>query len=51
MPLDASTHERIAIFLENELGTSDLTAATTFLEEPLRSTLHVILSLPEYQLG
>jgi len=51
VPLDASTHERIAKFLENELGTSDLTAAASFLEEPLRSTLHVILSLPEYQLG
>jgi uncharacterized protein (DUF1800 family) len=51
VPLEASTHERIAKFLESELGTSDLTAASTFLEEPLRSTLHVILSLPEYQLG
>jgi len=38
-------------FLESELGTSDLAAASTFLEEPLRSTLHLILSLPEYQLG
>jgi uncharacterized protein (DUF1800 family) len=51
VPLDADTHERIAKFLENELGTTDLTAATSFLEEPLRTTLHVILSLPEYQLG
>jgi len=51
VPLDASTHERIAKFLENELGTSDLSKATTYLEEPLRTTLHVILSLPEYQLG
>ncbi len=51
VPLDASTHERIAKFLENELGTSDLATAASFLEEPLRTTLHVILSLPEYQLG
>jgi uncharacterized protein (DUF1800 family) len=51
VPLDASTHERIAKFLANELGTADLAAATSFLEEPLRTTLHVILSLPEYQLG
>ena len=51
VPLDAGTHERIAKFLENELGTADLTAAASFLEEALRSTLHVILSLPEYQLG
>jgi hypothetical protein len=51
VPLDPGTHERIAKFLENELGTADLTAAASFLEEPLRTTLHVILSLPEYQLG
>jgi hypothetical protein len=44
-------HERIAKFLEGELGTGDITSAASFLEEPLRSTLHVILSLPEYQLG
>lgn len=51
VPLDPGTHERIAKFLENELGTADLTTAASFLEEPLRSTLHLILSLPEYQLG
>ena len=51
VPLDPGTHERIAKFLENELGTADLRAAASFLEEPLRTTLHVILSLPEYQLG
>jgi uncharacterized protein (DUF1800 family) len=51
VPLDPGTHERIAKFLENELGTADLETAASFLEEPLRTTLHVILSLPEYQLG
>jgi uncharacterized protein (DUF1800 family) len=51
VPLDPGTHERIAKFLENELGTADLMAAASFLEEPLRTTLHLILSLPEYQLG
>ncbi len=49
--LDAGSHERIAKFLESELGTADITAAASFLEEPLRTTLHLILSLPEYQLG
>jgi uncharacterized protein (DUF1800 family) len=51
LPVDPGTRERIAKFLENELGTTDLRAAASFLEEPLRTTLHVILSLPEYQLG
>jgi len=51
VPVDAATRARLGKYLESELGTSDLVAAGTFLEEPLRSTLHLILSLPEYQLG
>jgi len=51
VPVEAGTRARIGKFLESELGTGDLSAAGTFLEEPLRSTLHLILSLPEYQLG
>ncbi len=51
VPVDEATRTRIAKFLESELGTADLAAAASYLEEPLRSTLHVILSLPEYQLG
>ena len=51
VPVDGATHQRIADFLESELGTTDLRAAASFLEEPLRTTLHVILSLPDYQLG
>lgn len=49
--VDSGTRTRLIRFLENELGTSDLVAAETYLEEPLRLTLHLILSLPEYQLG
>ena len=49
--VDAPTRARIGKFLEGELGTSDLSAAASYMEEPLRSTLHLILSLPEYQLG
>lgn len=41
----------IAAFLEAELGTADLRAAASYLEEPLRRALHVLLSQPEYQLG
>lgn len=51
VPVDRPTRERIAAFLEAELGTRDLAGTESFLEEPLRLTLHVILSLPEYQLG
>ena len=49
--VDSDTRQRIAEFLSRELGTSELAGTETFLEEPLRLTLHLILSLPEYQLG
>ncbi len=51
VPLDAPTRADLAAFLERDLGTADIRAAATFLEEPLRVLLHLMLSLPEYQLG
>ena len=38
-------------FLDSELGTSDVAAAETYLEDSLRLVLHLIMSQPEYQLG
>ena len=49
-PSDAVRHELVA-FLDHELGTSDIAAASTYLEEPLRLVLHLIMSQPEYQLS
>ena len=49
-PADAVRHELVA-FLDHELGTSDIAAASTYLEEPLRLVLHLIMSQPEYQLS
>lgn len=49
--LDSHTRKTLADFLGSELGTDDLAQAGTYLEEPLRATLHLILSLPDYQLG
>ena len=46
-----ATRARLVAFLERELGTTDLQAARSYLDEPLRQTLHLILALPEYQLG
>ena len=34
-----------------ELGTDKVSEAESYLEEPLRLLLHLIMSLPEYQLG
>ncbi len=51
VPIHEDTVVRLAEFLAMELGTDDIPAADTFLEEPLRTLLHLMLSLPEYQLG
>ncbi len=51
VPLDADTRQKIAALLESDLGTADLKLADTYMEDALRNTLHVILSLPAYQLG
>jgi hypothetical protein len=50
-PIAPATRTRLTEFLQHELGTADLAAARSYLDEPLRQTLHLILSLPEYQLG
>ncbi len=49
--LSAATLHELAAGFETELGTSSLTEAATYMEEPLRMLLHRMLSLPEYQLG
>ena len=51
VPIDATTRARLAGFLESEIGTEDIREATSYMEEPLRVLLHLIMSLPEYQLG
>ncbi len=51
VPLEADRRERLVGFLDAELGTSQISVAETYLEEPLRMLLHLIMSTPEYQLG
>ena len=48
---DPATQAALADYLEAELGTGDIRAAASYLEEPLRLLLHALLSRPEYQLG
>ena len=50
-PVDSADRTRLIEFLNNELGTSNVSEAESYLEEPLRLLLHLIMSLPEYQLG
>jgi hypothetical protein len=51
VPVDAETRRKLGELLESELGTTDLKHADSYMEDALRNTLHVILSLPAYQLG
>jgi hypothetical protein len=51
VPIDGKRRVELIEFLDGELGTSDITRAETYMEEPLRMLVHLILSMPEYQLG
>ena len=51
VPPSESTRRKLVAFLSNELGTSDIAAAQTYMEYSLRLTLHLIMSQPEYQLS
>lgn len=42
---------KLVAFLDKELGTKDIAVARTYMEEPLRVVLHLIMSQPEYQLS
>jgi hypothetical protein len=51
LPIAAADRQRLIAFLTHELGTNQVTEAESYAEEPLRLLLHLIMSLPEYQLG
>jgi uncharacterized protein (DUF1800 family) len=51
VPIDGKRRGELIAFLDRELGTTDIARADTYLEEPLRMLVHLILSMPEYQLG
>ena len=51
VPPDDNVRRKLVSFLDKELGTSDIAAAQTYMEQPLRVLLHVIMSQPEYQLN
>jgi hypothetical protein len=50
-PIASSDRDRLVEFLKTEMGTDDVQEAKSYMEEPLRLLMHLILSLPEYQLG
>jgi hypothetical protein len=51
VPLGADERRMLVEFLDNELGTDDVRRADSYLEDPLRALVHLIMSQPEYQLG
>jgi hypothetical protein len=51
VPPGEEARQKMIAFLNKELGTADIAAAQTYLEDPLRLVLHLIMSQPEYQLG
>ena len=53
LSISLAEKSRLALigFLDNELGTPDIGRSETYLEEPLRLLVHLIMSTPEYQLA
>lgn len=51
VPLSPSQRSELIEWLRRDLGTDQLKIAETYMEDSLRQLLHILLSLPEYQLG
>ena len=51
VPLGSAERRMLIELLDQELGTSDVARADSYLEDPLRLLMHLIMSQPEYQLG
>ena len=43
--------QALIAFLNKELGTTDISAAKTYMEDSLRLLIHLMMSEPEYQLS
>jgi hypothetical protein len=50
VPLSNAMRDALVAFLADELGTSDLQSAKSYMEDALRMTAHLIMSTPEYQI-
>lgn len=50
VPPGDEARQKLIAFLNKELGTTDIAVAQTYLEDPLRLVLHLMMSQPEYQL-
>jgi Protein of unknown function (DUF1800) len=50
VPTSRATRDALVTFLTKELGTESIERAKTYIEDPLRMTVHLIMSTPEYQI-
>ena len=50
MPVADDTRTKLITFLDEELSTSNLRRAQTYMEDALRMVTHLIMSTPEYQI-
>jgi hypothetical protein len=51
VPPSDDARQKMVAFLNKELGTADIAAAQTYMEDSLRLVLHLVMSQPEYQLA
>ena len=51
VPPGPAARARLIAFLDQDLGTSDIKAADSYIEDSLRMLTHLIMCLPEYQLS
>jgi hypothetical protein len=51
IPLAQEHEAELISFLDHELGTNNIALSISYLEEPLRMLIHLIMSTPEYQLS
>lgn len=51
VPLAPEDRQALIDFLTKELGSEQLAPAASYVEEPLRLVVHLIMSTPEYQLS
>jgi hypothetical protein len=51
VPPAAEKRQALIAFLNEQLSTSDVATAKTYMEDPLRLLVHLLLSEPEYQLS
>jgi uncharacterized protein (DUF1800 family) len=50
VPVTGAVRSTLVAFLERQLGTAELERASSYMEQPLRLTAHLIMSSPEFQL-